>query len=156
MMNPLKNEFFPIIGRVEKNLLLRGDQSPVKNRCRTRSRLSRRVGELLCGKVDLISGRISQEMAPGAKLKTKSSLVTIPTTDMVRAAGLEPAQALRPYGFSYHFGFRRLALTRSRFWLVRGLDYTFTVARSRFRCCSSSLYTFAPTVRSERLARDCL
>ncbi len=29
---------------------------------------------------------------------------------MVRAAGLEPAQALRPYGFSYHLGFRRLAL----------------------------------------------
>src|ERR1700730_4165797 len=26
---------------------------------------------------------------------------------MVRAAGLEPAQAFRPYGFSYHFGFRR-------------------------------------------------
>ena len=26
---------------------------------------------------------------------------------MVRAAGLEPAQALQPNGFSYHFGFRR-------------------------------------------------
>ena len=26
---------------------------------------------------------------------------------VVRAAGLEPAQAFRPYGFSYHFGFRR-------------------------------------------------
>jgi hypothetical protein len=26
---------------------------------------------------------------------------------LVRAAGIEPAQALRPYGFSYHFGFRR-------------------------------------------------
>ena len=26
---------------------------------------------------------------------------------LVRAAGLEPAQAFRPYGFSYHFGFRR-------------------------------------------------
>jgi hypothetical protein len=25
----------------------------------------------------------------------------------VRAAGIEPAQALRPYGFSYHFGFHR-------------------------------------------------
>src|SRR5262249_14533117 len=41
---------------------------------------------------------------------------------MVRAAGLEPARAFRPYGFSYHFGFRRLA-TR-----VRGLDYPFTLA----------------------------
>ena len=27
---------------------------------------------------------------------------------MVQAAGLEPAQVLRPYGFSYHYGFRRL------------------------------------------------
>ena len=69
----------------------------------------------------------------------------------MRAAGLEPAQALRPYGFSYHFGFRRLALARSRGRLVRGLDYTFTVARSRFRCCPSSLYTFAPAVRPEAL-----
>src|ERR1700694_5277899 len=55
---------------------------------------------------------------------------------LVRAAGLEPAQALRPYGFSYHFGLRR------RPWDVRGLDYPFTVARERCRCCPSSLYTF--------------
>ena len=75
---------------------------------------------------------------------------------MVRAAGLEPAQLFRAEGFSYHFGFRRLALARSRIRLVCGLDYTFTVARSRFRCCSSSLYTFAPAVQLERLARDCL
>ena len=26
---------------------------------------------------------------------------------MVRAAGIEPAQVLRPYGFSYHLDFRR-------------------------------------------------
>lgn len=45
---------------------------------------------------------------------------------------------------------------RSRFRLVCGLDYTFTLARSRVRCCPSSLYTFAPVVRPERLARDCL
>src|ERR1700691_5055370 len=32
---------------------------------------------------------------------------------MVRAAGLEPAQALRPNGFSYHFGFRRRRYGRS-------------------------------------------
>jgi hypothetical protein len=42
---------------------------------------------------------------------------------MVRAAGLEPAQVFRPYGFSYHFDFRR-RLTQG----VRGLDYPFTVA----------------------------
>jgi hypothetical protein len=41
---------------------------------------------------------------------------------MVRAAGLEPAQGLLPYGFSYHFDFRRRRLG------VCGLDYTFTVA----------------------------
>jgi hypothetical protein len=42
---------------------------------------------------------------------------------MVRAAGLEPAQAFRPYGFSYHFDFRRRS-TES----VCGLDYPFTIA----------------------------
>jgi hypothetical protein len=42
---------------------------------------------------------------------------------MVRAAGIEPAQTLRSYGFSYHFGFRR---RRNRD--VCGLDYPFTVA----------------------------
>jgi hypothetical protein len=44
---------------------------------------------------------------------------------MVRAAGLEPAQGFRPYGFSYHFGFRRRPVRG-----VRGLDYTFTLAFS--------------------------
>jgi len=45
---------------------------------------------------------------------------------LVRAAGLEPAQVFRPYGFSYRFGFRR-RLTQG----VRGLDYPFTVASPR-------------------------
>jgi hypothetical protein len=44
---------------------------------------------------------------------------------LVRAAGLEPAQVFRPYGFSYHFGFRRRPPG------VRGLDYPFTVAFPR-------------------------
>ena len=59
--------------------------------------------------------------------------------DLVRAAGLEPAQALRPHGFSYHFGFRRRPPG------VRGLDYPFTLAFVRCRCCPSSLYTFPLT-----------
>jgi hypothetical protein len=42
---------------------------------------------------------------------------------LVRAAGVEPARASRPYGFSYHFGFRRRRVG------VRGLDYPFAVAR---------------------------
>ena len=45
---------------------------------------------------------------------------------VVRAAGVEPARAFRPYGFSYHFGFRRLASIPGR---VRGLDYPFALAR---------------------------
>jgi hypothetical protein len=61
-----------------------------------------------------------------------------------------------PRDFLTSYGFRRLAWARSRFRLVCGLDYTFTIARSRFRCCPSSLYTFAPVIRPERLARDCL
>jgi len=41
---------------------------------------------------------------------------------MVPAAGLEPVQAFRPYGSSYHFDFRRRPTQD-----VCGLDYTFTV-----------------------------
>lgn len=35
-----------------------------------------------------------------------------------RVAGLEPAQLFRAEGFSHHYGFRRLALTRARRRLV--------------------------------------
>jgi hypothetical protein len=56
---------------------------------------------------------------------------------MVRAEGLEPSRAVKPCGFSYHFGFRRLAKR------VRGLDYPFTTPpHGGLRCCPSSLYTF--------------
>src|SRR6266436_2317915 len=54
---------------------------------------------------------------------------------MVRAAGLEPAQAFRPHGFSYHFGFRRRHLA----FVVWTIPSPW---RSRCRCCPSSLYTF--------------
>ena len=77
---------------------------------------------------------------------------------LVRAAGIEPAQAVRPYGFSYHDGFRRLACAFA-LGSVRGLDYPFTVAFAkesvRGRCCPSSLYTCPPDLRPEELARDC-
>ncbi len=60
---------------------------------------------------------------------------------VVRAGGLEPPQALRPYGFSYQL---RLSPPRSQM-RVCGLDYPFTVRRqAAFRCCPSSLYTFPP------------
>jgi hypothetical protein len=55
---------------------------------------------------------------------------------VVRAAGVEPAQAFRPYGFSYPL---RLSPPPFGVW---GLDYPFTLARARLRCCPSSLYTF--------------
>jgi hypothetical protein len=58
---------------------------------------------------------------------------------VVRAGGLEPPRPVRVCGFSYHFGFRRLARR------VRGLDYPFTIPRKRFRRCPSSLYTFPKT-----------
>ena len=54
---------------------------------------------------------------------------------VVRVAGLEPAQALRPYGFSYHFGFRR----HPRMFVVWTIPSPW---RCRVRCCPSSLYTF--------------
>ena len=75
---------------------------------------------------------------------------------MVRAAGLEPAQLFRTEGFSYQLRLSPPRLGAFALRLVCGLDYTFTLARSRLRCCPSSLYTFAPAVRPERLARDCL
>src|SRR5260370_27425361 len=70
--------------------------------------------------------------------------------DLNRHSSFEPRDFLTSYGFG------RLALALSRCRFVCGLDYTFTLACSCFRCCSSSLYTFAPVVRPARLARDCL
>jgi hypothetical protein len=73
---------------------------------------------------------------------------------VVRAAGLEPAQALLPYGFSYQL---RLSPPRPRLGRgrVRGLDYPFALAPAatglRLRRRPSSLYTFP----SPGLARDC-
>ncbi len=63
--------------------------------------------------------------------------------NMVRAAGIEPAQALRPYGFSYP---PRLSPPREK--RVWGLDYPFALALSRFRRRPSSLYTFPPERRA--------
>jgi len=53
---------------------------------------------------------------------------------LVRAAGLEPAQRFLTEDLHTSYGFRRLAWARSRFRLVCGLDYTFTLAHRRFRC----------------------
>src|SRR5258708_6485590 len=59
---------------------------------------------------------------------------------MVRAAGLEPARAFQPNGFSYHFGFRRRRLA----FVVWTIPSPW---RRRVRCCPSSLYTF-PKIRA--------
>jgi len=64
--------------------------------------------------------------------------------NVVRAAGLEPARASRPNGFSSHFGFRRRHLA----FVVWTIPSPW---RRRVRCCPSSLYTFP----SWGLARDC-
>jgi hypothetical protein len=64
---------------------------------------------------------------------------------VVRAAGVEPAQAFRPYGFSYPL---RLSPPPFGVW---GLDYPFTLARARLRCCPSSLYTFRRACGCRRL-----
>ena len=48
--------------------------------------------------------------------------------------------SFEPRDFRTTSAFAALPRARSHFRLVCGLDYTFTVARSRFRCCSSSLY----------------
>ncbi len=47
-----------------------------------------------------------------------------------------------PRDFLTSYGFRRLAGCSSARRRVCGLDYTFTLARSRLRRCPSSLYTF--------------
>jgi len=47
------------------------------------------------------------------------------------------------------FGFRRPAKCG------RGLDYTFTIPHTRFRCCPSSLYTKPGSEVLPGLARDC-
>lgn len=47
-----------------------------------------------------------------------------PPSSLVRAAGLEPAQALELHELSYRFGFRRRSSG------AHGLDYLFTLAMS--------------------------
>ena len=50
--------------------------------------------------------RLVCKVAPCGANKTASC----GAESVVRAVGLEPTQALRPNGFSYHFGFRRRRL----------------------------------------------
>lgn len=81
----------------------------------------------------------------------------MPHAGLVRAAGLEPAQRLLAEGFSYQL---RLSPPRHRAF-ARGSFVVWTIpspwARDRaFRCCPSSLYTFASRHSAgTRLARDC-
>ena len=75
------------------------------------------------------------------------ALPFVANTQRLRGAGggLEPAQAFRPYGFSYPL---RLSPPPFGVW---GLDYPFTLARARLRCCPSSLYTFRRACGCRRL-----
>jgi hypothetical protein len=99
--------------------------------------------------------------SPGANSRISRTIedVTFINPNLVGWCGrpdLNRYSSFEPRDFHTSYGFRRLAWARSRIQLVCGLDYTFTLARSRLRCCPSSLYTFAPAVRPGRLARDCL
>ncbi len=127
----------------------------LRSRCRRSDRRARRDRIGRSPSAPILAGDHSRGLT-GTRERISRRPVTRVARKMVRAAGLEPAQLFRAQGFSYHFGFRRLALALSRFRLVCGLDYTFAIARLRFRRCPSSLYTFAPAVRPVRLARDCL
>jgi len=52
-------------------------------------------------------------------------------SELVRAAGLEPAQASRPYGFSYPLRLSPPDPARLGAGWVWGLDYPFTLAVRR-------------------------
>ena len=97
-------------------------------------------------------GALTRERIPATK-SSKSAVHQ--QKDMVRAAGLEPAQLFRTEGFSYQL---RLSPPCLRVFTHAGLFVVWTIPspwRLRVRCCPSSLYTFTQTVRLERLARDC-
>ena len=81
------------------------------------------------------------------KRQDGSILAEIQGYCLVRAEGIEPS---RPRGLRF---FVPLRLSPPRQGRVRGLDYTFTIPLTRFRCCPSSLYTF-PDI-TPGLARDC-
>ncbi len=67
---------------------------------------------------------------------------------MVRAAGIEPAQALRPNGFSYQL--RLSPLHRDHPRRICGLDYPFTLASA----LGAARLVSTPSPRWG-LARDC-
>ena len=104
---------------------------------------------------DVFFGAMPAFLAQLVSPRTGDKTIIPSKMEMVRAAGLEPAQSFRTEGFSYQL---RLsppcpgACAQARLW--SGLYLHHWCVRA-FRCCPSSLYTFAPTVRSGRLARDC-
>jgi hypothetical protein len=67
---------------------------------------------------------------------------------MVRAEGVEPSRALRPYGFSYALRLSPPSLKSA--WggrEVRGLDYTFAIHRSRVRGSGAARLVSTPSRR---------
>jgi hypothetical protein len=69
---------------------------------------------------------------------------------LVRAAGLEPAQAFLPYGFSYHLRLSPPRIGAFVVWTIPS-PWRAPVPATHFRRYPSSLYTFP----SPGLARDC-
>src|SRR5579862_2557203 len=97
--------------------------------CDRAIRCSKRHGTSvpLCRRALRLKGR-SARLRSAARRSQQDRRSAIAGREVVRAAGLEPAQAFRPYGFSYHYGFRRARRRAVRREALCGLDYTFTVA----------------------------
>ena len=71
----------------------------------------------------------------------------------MRAAGVEPAQALRPYGFSYHFGFHR-RLQAFVVWTIPSPWRVCAVGAARLVSTPSLAKTPSRSL-GKSLARDC-
>jgi hypothetical protein len=122
------------------NVLLHEEQSTRRVVLRPPSALSKMCSGLVFS-VNSFSQKMHLAISRLSKLSGWSFFL-----ELVRAAGVEPAQAFRPYGFSYQLRLSPPRLGAFALRLVCGLDYPFTVAFThcgvRLRCCPSSLYTF--------------
>ena len=93
-----------------------------------------------------MNGQGAAESSARKRAVASTVMRHVRSNTLVRAAGVEPARALRPYGFSYHFGFRR----RRKAFVVWTIPSPWPESCRRR---PSSLYTF-PGRPSPGLARD--
>jgi hypothetical protein len=89
------------------------------------------------------AGFVGSLLSPSGEQATgPANYPELPRSKVVRAGGLEPPQALLPYGFSY-----QLRLSPPRLPIRRGAFVVWTIPSPcsgypEDRCCPSSLYTF--------------